>query len=470
MLNHLEMKRRFFPLLITLICVFLYKFMEAQVTIDTNSTPGSPHMILFEDDDDFARLYFQNSNSTAGEYWSIAARVSPLNGSSRLHFYNNGASNSGYVLSMTGSNRVGIGTTLPEARFTIDQEVDESNGGMWINNYNSAHNGRLWMNGEDFHIQKGSDDLNGFIIKPNRFIGVFTENPTAKFEIYESSTSANDDLFKVWRNILIQNPPLPPLSSSCRIIEAQDDCDVYIGENLGVQVENPSDLIHINSNSSYENPFRVQVDGSTKLRVLNNGGTSIGSNNEDPPPNGMYINERLLVGTSSLAESDMVKIRAEEGINGLRVAIGSATKLRVLSNGGTSIGSNNTSPPENGLYVNGDLHVGTTGGATGYKVAVNGKVICEELTVELSGYWPDYVFSEKYDLMPLLELEETIRTYGHLPGVPSAEEIKEEGVHMSEISATLMEKVEELTLYIIEQEKRINQLHELLEASEPEQE
>lgn len=459
------MKRHFFSLVLILLGAAQHLLVDAQVTIDTNSSAGSPHLILYENDNDFARMYFQNTNSTAGEYWSIAARVSPLEGSSRLHFYNNGSSNSGYVLSMTGSNRVGIGTIHPEARLTIDQEADESNSGIRINNFQGVHNGRLWMNGGDFHIQRGADDLNGFVIKPNRFIGVFTENPTAKFEIHESSTSANDALLKVWRNILIpQDPPLPPLFTNCRIIEAQEDCDVYIGDNLGVRVENPTDLIHINSNTSFDNPFRVQVDGATKFRVLNNGGTSIGSNNEDPPPNGLFVNERLLVGTSSLDDSDIVKIRANAGDNGLRVAIGSETKLRVLSNGGTSIGSNNTSPPENGLYVNGNLHIGTTAGAAGYKMSVNGKVICEELTVELSGDWPDYVFQDDYKLMPLSEVEKAIIANLHLPGVPPAAEIEKSGIHMSEISATLLRKIEELTLYIIEQEKSINQLQEQLEA------
>ncbi len=72
----------------------------------------------------------------------------------------------------------------------------------------------------------------------------------------------------------------------------------------------------------------------------------------------------------------------------------------------------------------------------------------------------DYVFEEGYDLKPLNEVEAYVKRNKHLPGVPSAAEMSENGVSVSEMSNLLLEKVEELTLRMIEMEKKIKQLQE----------
>ncbi|NNC96144.1 MAG: hypothetical protein HKN92_11325 [Chitinophagales bacterium] len=111
----------------------------------------------------------------------------------------------------------------------------------------------------------------------------------------------------------------------------------------------------------------------------------------------------------------------------------------------------------------GGLVVGTTIPAAGYIVSVNGKVICEELKVQNSVDWPDYVFDEKYELMPLDELEKNIEENNHLPGIPKAEIVDAEGFHVGEMTTKMMEKIEELTLYTIQQQKEIDALKEQLE-------
>ena len=77
--------------------------------------------------------------------------------------------------------------------------------------------------------------------------------------------------------------------------------------------------------------------------------------------------------------------------------------------------------------------------------------------------WPDYVFDKDYDLMPLSEVEEFIETNGHLPNVPSAEEMEAEGQSLGEMNKVLLEKVEELTLHLIEQQKQIEELKEQIQ-------
>ena len=111
----------------------------------------------------------------------------------------------------------------------------------------------------------------------------------------------------------------------------------------------------------------------------------------------------------------------------------------------------------------GDWSFGGTEIADGYKVSVNGKVACEEVMVDLRADWPDYVFQEDYHLKSLAEVEEHIATKGHLPGVPSAKKVKSDGLHLGDMNKILMEKVEELTLYIIEQNKTNSQQRNQIE-------
>ncbi len=110
-------------------------------------------------------------------------------------------------------------------------------------------------------------------------------------------------------------------------------------------------------------------------------------------------------------------------------------------------------------YFDNDVRIGTLNGATGYRLSVDGKIMSEELKVQMSANWPDYVFEEDYDLMTLDEIDGYIKEYKHLPGVPSAKEVEEaEGFHVGEMNRILLEKVEEFTLLLIEQNKKIEQL------------
>ena len=115
---------------------------------------------------------------------------------------------------------------------------------------------------------------------------------------------------------------------------------------------------------------------------------------------------------------------------------------------------------------NGDVGIGTTELADGYRLSVDGKIAAEEILVDLSGDWPDYVFQEDYDLRSLEEVQSFIDENGHLPGVPAAQEVEDEGVVLGEMNRVLMEKVEELTLYILMQEKRIKALESTVSRSE----
>ncbi len=95
----------------------------------------------------------------------------------------------------------------------------------------------------------------------------------------------------------------------------------------------------------------------------------------------------------------------------------------------------------------GNIGIGTT--TPSEKLEVNGTIRTKEVKVE-STPWPDYVFSDTYHLNPLSEVSSYIRENHHLPGIPTAEEVAENGIKLGEMNAKLLEKIEELTLYLIE--------------------
>ncbi len=96
----------------------------------------------------------------------------------------------------------------------------------------------------------------------------------------------------------------------------------------------------------------------------------------------------------------------------------------------------------------------------GYKLAVNGSILCEGVKVIADVPNSDYVFSSDYKLLNLPALEEFVKKNNHLPEVPSADEFKKNGYSVGEMDNLLLKKVEELTLYIIELNKKVNSLEE----------
>jgi hypothetical protein len=100
--------------------------------------------------------------------------------------------------------------------------------------------------------------------------------------------------------------------------------------------------------------------------------------------------------------------------------------------------------------------------AVNFKIKGNGVVYSRELNVRLTAF-PDYVFSKEYSLMDLKELEEYIKVNKHLPNVPTASQIEQDGANVGELIKTQMEKIEELTLYTIELKKEVEALKKRLD-------
>ncbi|MCQ2319542.1 MAG: hypothetical protein MJZ90_11605, partial [Bacteroidales bacterium] len=107
-------------------------------------------------------------------------------------------------------------------------------------------------------------------------------------------------------------------------------------------------------------------------------------------------------------------------------------------------------------FTTGKVGIGCENTVEGYALAVNGGVMSTRVSVMDVDAWPDYVFGGDYHRMSLYELEEYIGLNHHLPEVPSAEEVSEQGIDLGEMNAILLQKVEELTLHVIELQKQID--------------
>tara|TARA_R110000796_G_scaffold250650_2_gene380102 strand:+ start:159 stop:995 length:837 start_codon:yes stop_codon:yes gene_type:complete len=130
---------------------------------------------------------------------------------------------------------------------------------------------------------------------------------------------------------------------------------------------------------------------------------------------------------------------------------------------GLSLSSGDNIPD---VYISnyGNVGIGTINPNT--KLTVKGAIHAEEVKVDLSVPAPDYVFKEDYKLKTLEETQQYIKENGHLPNIPSAQDFEENGIELGEMNMKLLEKIEELTLYILEQNQKIDKQQKRLEEVE----
>ncbi|MCD7972186.1 MAG: hypothetical protein LUG18_05895 [Candidatus Azobacteroides sp.] len=127
--------------------------------------------------------------------------------------------------------------------------------------------------------------------------------------------------------------------------------------------------------------------------------------------------------------------------------------------------SNDITKPVMVVDTDGNIGIGITDPQN--KLDVNGVIRAKELRAEASN-WADFVFDENYRLPDLKEVETHIKTHRHLPGIPSEAEIKEEGINIVEMQSKLLQKIEEMTLYMIRQQETIGQQQQHMEEMQKE--
>jgi microcystin-dependent protein len=185
--------------------------------------------------------------------------------------------------------------------------------------------------------------------------------------------------------------------------------------------------------------YIIAVDGAF---LNNNNGTL----NESVGANIYTGNENIVSGTVDKAYGIKVNIQKGNGTinNGYGLFIES-----IASDNGYGIYQNDAT---NKNFFSGSVGVGTDNPGE-WKLAVNGKIRAKEIKVETG--WSDFVFKNDYKLPTLKDVENYIKEKGHLKDIPSAKEVKKNGIFLGEMDSKLLQKIEELTLYTIQQQKEI---------------
>lgn len=198
-------------------------------------------------------------------------------------------------------------------------------------------------------------------------------------------------------------------------------------------------------------------------------GSNIGSG-------GLYYGMRLFFSSTTTAKSAYIDLKSNDANGALifrTMYTGTTPPERMRITAAGNIGINTTIPAGScKLTINGRTLIGdptvVTSFPTAYKLYVQGGILTEMVRVAVanSGAWADYVFEKNYKLRPLSEVEQFIKTEKHLPEVPSAIDVEKNGIDVVEMNSTLLKKIEELTLYVIELKKENDVLTERIDKIE----
>nr|WP_319570994.1 hypothetical protein [uncultured Draconibacterium sp.] len=214
---------------------------------------------------------------------------------------------------------------------------------------------------------------------------------------------------------------------------------VSFNNNVGIRTSTPLSALHVESEGvfkgnawfgkSYINDYRYHFD---RARVGVSGTSSTGQYGA-----GIHF-----------------QVRNNNNTNYLHSIIGEDRDGRLIfETGGAGI----VAPTEKmTIFPNGNVGIGTTK-TNGYKLAVDGIIGTREIVVN-TDIWSDFVFNNDYKLKSLAEVEKFIEENKHLPDIPSEKEVKENGVQVGEMNAKLLQKIEELTLYMIDMNKEVKAL------------
>ncbi len=454
--------------------------------IGTNSGNGSGKMVIRMDGND---RIFIDSIGQMGIGKSIPTEKLDVAGKIRIISDGGISSQPGLIIYPNPDNAF---DPYGPSNISFYNWASDGNGG---NNYTSKYQIRFEGGvSEKLKLQHVDYD-NQLVLRSNGNVGVNVSSPTEKLHISGNLLVQEvAPLLKLKSTSIVAASAEPGIefngpSSNLAKIQYTNSSLVLTGRsggfndlvlnngNVGINYATPAEKLHVLGNMilAFANPILQLQQGNIDKGFiqLNGDDFRVGTNTSN-------INGKFVVRTAAgdqffVDNAGYVGI----GVSGLgaeaRVHVGTGLDASLVSNGylmlGNSSGSNlifdnneimaRSAGAAGNLVLQNDggtVRIGNVAVPSGYKFAVNGKVICEEVRVKLSTAWPDYVFSDNHQLRSLPELKQFIQTNKHLPGIPSAKEVETNGIAVGEMQKKMMEKIEELTLYIIQQQKEIEQL------------
>ncbi len=468
-------------------------------------------------------MVFQTNNgisipiSTAGLYVNLASGWKRIATSDEIVAGASSWTVSGVNQYSGVTGNVGIGTATPSEKLHV-VGYTQVDGNIFVNNSNQGilfkedniTKGRINLQGtnDDFEIGTVTGNTTGkltletkftprLVILPEGNVGVGTLTPDEKFHVVgnnkiEGDINIEDGFLKLSNTVDVVNWTMQYSSGTNRLLflhQGQERITFQNGGNVGIGTISPIDKLEVYDGNITQNntngTFRLQANSIDKgFMQLSGDNVRIGTYSTNDLGNLIFrVNggDRMTIspaGNTSIAGNASVsgtttlngKLTVNEGFEAIHVE-GNDPAINFFEAGdqrgyvwmiddNMNIGTSNANSRIN--MVTSQVTIGTSiATPSTYKLGVGGRIICEELKVKLqSAGWPDYVFAKNYKLKPLQEVENFIKLNNHLPNIPSAQVIDKEGLEVGEMQRRMMEKIEELTLYIIDLKKEIDGMKE----------
>jgi len=358
------------------------------------------------------------------------------------------------ALNSTGN--VGIGTTAPQAKLHVydpgsNVSVRVQNNASFFEMQSNGQDGYLNLIGTgNLYFRSGTNAETRLTLTGSGNLGIGTPNPGEKLAVKGNIVADGGRLFSEVSsaeggNLVLGNPSKTGATANNWVIW---------------NMTNP-----YGNGLSFWRYFADGTNAGPSVWFDDNGSVGIGTTspgaklevNQMTAPVGVRVDTRW---DANIRLNDGTSDSAEFRNNGI-----GATRLVTLYGRSLEIGTLESKPlimttssvERIRVDPSGNVGIGTTNPTQ--KLSVNGTIKAKEVIVETAG-WSDYVFTEGYSLASLSEVEQQIQKDGHLPGIPSAQEVNEKGIGVGEMQAKLLAKIEELTLHLIEQQKRIERLTE----------
>lgn len=392
---------------------------------------------------------------------------------------------------------MGLGTTAPQARLHIGGAAGVDGVMFPDGTLQTTAAGTVVGGDSIWSLSAGGD-----IFYTQGDVGIGTTDPASKLDIAASGDGAELLRFtteRPWVFRQVRTGPVTGLELRSTVgqkifeVTASDGTNVasFVADSaasrMGIGTISPATKMHI-----------LDPGQSVSLRIETGGGTNAWSKMEFANGGGQWH-----VGTSRMFNNDVFYVD-RIGTNPLEMQLSTSGSLglgiepqaklhlfdptnsvshRIQTGGGTNAWSRvefvngdgewyvgtsrnfngnelsffrlGAASPAMSILPAGGVAIGGVRVPAGVRLAVGGKVLCEEMEVQLQGSWPDFVFEDSYPLMPLDELEKSLTVNRHLPGVPSAKTVAREGINVGEMQGKLLQKVEELTLYVIQMNKDV---------------
>jgi hypothetical protein len=297
-----------------------------------------------------------------------------------------------------------------------------------------------------------------------RNIGIGVKNPTAKFEVSNSLNTNNSEVIASFARFGTGTG-----GSSIVRLGYHDSCDFEVNSGYtqaGLRFGNYFDLNIINNKKGGDHgAINFVTNESIKMAIKSNGNVGIGTSN---PEARLHVNNgdnsygTILANSSEAPFSLYAKSLTTQPINveafrlGMKYSAveenGFISFYRGTSMRGGFLGFSTNGIERISITTTGKVGIGKLNPSN--ELDVNGTIHSKEVKVDMIG-WSDFVFKKEYKLPALEEVEKHIAEKGHLENIPSEKEVLKNGINLGEMNSKLLQKIEELTLYMIEMKKEI---------------